>query len=103
MKNNISILFFMLLFLGKVTGAIACLVDRYEIAACDSDTQEEDSSEDGKECSDGEDEANSDDLYHQKEIHFRLAGFIAREKFKVVDFFIPSHYFLEITSPPPEA
>lgn len=93
----------MLLFLGKVTGTISCMIDRYEINICDSDVQEEDSSEDGKECNDGEDEANPDDLYHQKETRFRLTGFIIREKFKVVDFFIPSHCSLEITSPPPEA
>ena len=91
----------MLLFLGKVTGAISFIADRNEIGVCDS--QEEDSSEAGKEGGDVEDEGNSDDLYHQKEIHFRLASFIAREKIKVVDFFIPSHLSLEITSPPPEA
>jgi hypothetical protein len=103
MKSRVSILFFMLLFLGKVTGVISCIMNRDEIAVCDSDTQEEDSTEDSKECGDGEDEENSDDLYHQKETRFVLAGFIVREKFKVVNFLIPSLFSLEITSPPPEA
>lgn len=102
MKNKIAILFFMLLFLGKVTGTISCLIDRYEITGCHSDTQQKDSSENEKECSDGEDEENTDDLYPHKVTHFRLAGFIEREKFKVTDFFIPSPHSLEITSPPPE-
>jgi hypothetical protein len=102
MKNKIAILFFLLIFLGKVTGAISCLIDRYEITACHADAQEKDSPEDEKECSDGEDEENADALYHQKVTHFRCVGFIEREKFKVVDFFIPSPHSLEITSPPPE-
>lgn len=101
MKNKILILFFILIFLGKVTGAISCVVDRDEITVCDS--QEEGSSEDGEEGGDVADEDNSDDLYHQKEPPFRLGNFTLREKFKVFDFFIPSHYCLEITSPPPEA
>lgn len=89
----------MLIFLGKVTGALSCLIDRFETAVCDSDTQQEDSSE---ESSDAEEDEISDDLYHHKEAVFRLARFIASEKFKAADFFIPSHLSLEITSPPPE-